>query len=265
MVSLMSDAAFRQQVRAAFDKAADSYDDAAVVQREVCARLDALSRRHPGGPPRRILDAGCGTGFGLPFLAERFPEATVLALDFAPAMLSRLPAGIALAVGGDMEHLPLRDGSVDAVWSSLALQWCHPARALAEIARILLPGGRAWLATLGPATLRELRDAFAGLDDSEHVLGFHGLSSWVTEATLAGLTPVATDRVECHATAPTLRQLLKDIKAIGAHNVGGGRRRNPLGKAAWRTLEGRYEGHRRPDGLLPATYDVILLHLERSL
>ena len=51
--------------------------------------------------------------------------------------------------------------------------------------------------------------------------------------------------------------------AIGAHAVGSGRRHAPLGKAAWRSLEARYEAHRRPDGLLPATYDLVLLHLEK--
>ncbi|MBL8446880.1 MAG: methyltransferase domain-containing protein [Zoogloeaceae bacterium] len=261
----MSEPPVRRQVRAAFDKAAGSYDAAATVQREVCRHLDALARRRPCATPHRILDAGCGTGFGLPFLRGRFPASEVLALDFAPAMLQRLPPGLALALGGDMEHLPLANASVDAVWSSLALQWCHPGRALAEATRVLRPGGQAWLATLGPATLWELREAFAGLDDAEHVLGFHDLTAWTADATQVGLAIIATEQFATPATAPNLRELLRDIKAIGAHNVGSGRRRAPLGKAAWQILEARYETHRRADGWLPATYDVILLHLEKPL
>lgn len=315
----MSDAGHRRAVRAAFERAAESYDEAARVQREVCERLDAFihppaGASAPSGPdlplsPREraggrecgpndtlpaaetgrqcdaapgtrsgagprdhesmsqtsplILDAGCGTGFGLPLLARRFPSARVLAVDFAPAMLRRLPPGPGLPLGADLECLPLRANSVDAVWSSLALQWCQPARALSELWRVLVPGGQAWLATLGPATLSELRAAFAGIDAAEHVIAFHDAAAWMAQARGARFGVTAVEQASTWATAPTLRELLRDIKAIGAHAVGGGRRRAPLGKSAWRTLEARYEAHRRPDGLLPATYDLILLHLEK--
>lgn len=264
----MTDAAHRRAVRAAFERAAETYDGAAAVQKDVCQRLDGLIERQPEAsgptrPPALILDAGCGTGFGLPLLARRFPAARLLAVDFAPAMLRRLPAGLGLALGADLECLPLRGGGVDAVWSSLALQWCRPARALAELHRVLAPGGQAWLATLGPATLGELRGAFAGIDEAAHVISFHDLATWIGHAIDTGFRVVATEQAPTWATAPTLHRLLKDIKAIGAHSVGSGRRRAPLGKAAWRSLEARYEAYRRSDGLLPATYDLILLHLEK--
>jgi malonyl-CoA O-methyltransferase len=259
----MTDPEHRRAVRAAFERAAHTYEDAAAVQREVCRRLDALLERAPPAAPALILDAGCGTGFGLPLLARRFPAARLIAADFAPAMLARMPPGLGLALGADLECLPLPAAAVDAVWSSLALQWCRPARALAELHRVLTPGGQAWLATLGPATLGELRAAFAGIDAAEHVIPFRELAEWVRHAGEAGFRVVAAEQAATWATAPTLRRLLQDIKAIGAHAVGFGRRRTPLGKAAWRTLEARYEAHRRPDGLLPATYDLILLHLEK--
>lgn len=261
----MTDPARQRDIRAAFQRAAASYDGAAVVQREVCGRLDALLARHlpSGAAPRRVLDAGCGTGFGLPLLARRFPAARLLAVDFAPAMLERLPPGLGLAVGADLECLPLPPASLDGVWSSLALQWCQPGRALREFFRVLAPGGQAWLATLGPATLRELRTAFAEVDQAEHVIAFKSLEAWAASAEEAGFRVVAREQAATWATAPSLRQLLQDIKAIGAHSVGGGRRRAPLGKDAWRRLGARYEAFRRPDGLLPATYDLILLHLEK--
>lgn len=259
----MTDFAHRQSVRAAFEGAAATYDAAAVVQREVCERLARLVGPLPH-PPSVILDAGCGTGFGLPLLAQRFPAARLLAVDFAPAMLRRLPAGLGLPLGADLECLPLADASVDAVWSSLALQWCQPARALGELYRVLAPGGQAWLTTLGPATLEELREAFAGIDSAEHVIPFHDLAAWRAYAQEAGFRVAAAEQTRTWATAPNLRELLRDIKAIGAHAVGSGRRRAPLGKAAWRALEARYETYRRPDGLLPATYDLICLHLEKQ-
>lgn len=256
----------KQRVRSAFDRAASTYDAAAVVQREICDHLLALARRHPpAGPVTRLLDAGCGTGTGAMAVTDWLAPARTLALDFAPGMLARhVGHGRAQPVCGDLEALPLADGSVDAVWSSLAVQWCNPARALREMARVLRPGGVAWLATLGPATLWELREAFCGIDDADHVIGFHSADTWRQCALQAGFQIGAVEQPATAATAGSLRRLLRDIKAIGAHQVGSGRRRTPLGKAAWRTLEQTYERHRRADGLLPATYDVILLALTRS-
>lgn len=254
-------------VRRAFDRAAPTYDGAAVVQREICHRLAELAAAFPcTAAPHRVLDAGCGTGYGLGLLAALCPEADLLALDFAPAMLTRLAANPSISgtrpICGDLESLPLASASLDAVWSSLALQWCDPAIALAEIARVLRPGGMAWLATLGPDTLCELRTAFAAIDDAEHVISFHAPARWCEAATLAGFDVCATDAPHTQALAPDLRRLLHDIKAIGAHSVGSGARA-PLSRANWQLLQHRYETHRRADGLLPATYHLVLLALRK--
>ncbi|MCB1960064.1 MAG: malonyl-[acyl-carrier protein] O-methyltransferase BioC, partial [Rhodocyclaceae bacterium] len=121
----------------------------------------------------------------------------------------------------------------------------------------------AWIATLGPATLHELRGAFAAIDRARHVIDFHDAAHWQHCAAQAGLDVLAIDHPPAAATATTLRGLLRDIKAIGADTVGDDRRRTPLGRQAWQTLQTHYERHRRADGLLPATYDVILLALEK--
>ncbi len=263
--------AHKRAVRHAFDRAAPGYDAAAAVQREVCARLAALVRlHHRGQTVRHTLDAGCGTGFGQAHLAALFPESTQFALDFAPAMLHRLRAGLpaagdTLAVCADLEHLPFATGSLDQIWSSLAVQWCDPALALAELGRCLSPGGEAWIATLGPRTLWELRTAFAAVDDDAHVLAFHPAETWTAASHAAGLTAVAVEHADAPALAPDLRSLLRDIKAIGAHTVGDARRRRPLGRHAWARLQSAYEHYRRADGQLPATYDLILLALRKPL
>jgi len=254
----------RRQVRAAFDRAARSYDGAATVQRAICADLLTLARSHPPASSDRFVDLGCGTGRGsLPTLDWLAP-AEAIAVDFAPAMLGQCdPAHWPVRLCADLQSLPLPDSTIDCAWSSLAMQWCDPARSLAELARILRPGASAWVATLGPQTLHELRDAFAGIDTARHVIGFHTADQWAGHAVASGLAVLDVQSRATAATAPQLRTLLKDIKAIGAHEVGQGRRRAPLGKSAWRMLEARYETHRRSDGLLPATYDVILLALRK--
>lgn len=256
----------KQEIRGAFDRAAPSYDAAAVVQREICHRLAEFGASFvPATHGGFVVDAGCGTGYGLKLLDQLFPHATGIALDFSPAMLSHLPdCGAKLPVCGDLEAWPLKSQSVDAIWSSLALQWCDPATALKEQARVLRPGGITLIATLGPSTLFELRNAFAEVDDEQHVIDFHPMQRWKDEALRAGFDCLATENAPSHARAVDLRSLLRDIKAIGAHSVGPERRRKPLGRAAWRTLESAYEIHRQADGMFVATYDVILLALKRT-
>ena len=138
-----------------------------------------------------------------------------------------------------------------------------PAEARAALERTA--GGVAVVATLGPRTLWELRAAFALIDGARHTIDFHSAPDWIRAAQAAALTPLAHDTLELHACAPDLRGLLQDIKRIGAATVDGGRRRQPLGRAAWARLQASYERHRRADGHLPATYDVILLALRKPL
>lgn len=259
----MTDApAPKRAVRAAFDKAADAYDAVATVQRAACDRLLTLATGR-GFAPQRILDAGCGTGYALTGLARAYPAATLFALDFAPAMLRRHPPGAALPVCADLEHLPIAAGSLDALWSSYALQWCNPRRALPELARALAPGGQLWIATLGPGTLTELRDAFRHVDNDEHVLRFQPPEVVIDAAECAGLRVLDSDRDTLHAWAPDLRSLLSDIKTLGAHQTGAPRRRAPLGKTAWARLSAAYEAHRGPAGL-PASYDTFWLVAEKT-
>ncbi|MDO9596686.1 MAG: methyltransferase domain-containing protein [Azoarcus sp.] len=261
--------AHKRAIRQAFDRAAPGYDRAAIVQRECCARLFALDAANPdpgSGPVQRLVDAGCGTGHALDTLRELFPDALPIALDFSPAMLRHACASsssAALPLCADLEHLPLQTDSIDLLWSSLAMQWCDPQIVLQETARVLAPGGRALIATLGPRTLHELRSAFAAVDDATHVIEFSTLSQWTRSASVAGLDLLAGECAELAALAPDLRTLLADIKAIGAHTVGEGRRRKALGRQAWNLLQQAYEQNRRTDGLLPATYDLVLLSLRK--
>lgn len=263
--------AHKHAVRRAFDRAAGSYDTAADVQRVACDRLKRFAAAHaPATSAQIALDAGCGTGYGLKGLAELCPSALLVALDFAPAMLreTREARGDASSVRsvllcGDLEALPFAAGSVDAVWSSLALQWCEPRLVFAELTRSLRGGGVGWIATLGPRTLWELRAAFAEVDEAEHVLQFHAAPIWQGAAADAGLECVAAGGDTVAALAPDLRALLRSIKAIGAQTVTGGRRRTTMGKAAWQRLELAYERYRREDGLLPASYDLIFLAVRK--
>ncbi len=255
----------KSRVRAAFDRAAESYDNAAAVQRRICQHLltrlpEQLSVAVAEGP-LRILDAGCGTGYALALLHERFPAAQKIALDFSPAMLQRCLLGAppgTRALAGDIEQLPLATASLDLYWSSLAVQWCDLARALAEARRVLRPGGIVALATLGPATFSELRTAFAGIDRHTHPLAFIDADQVGKLARACGLTKVDVEVRQETAYYPDFRSLLKAVKAVGANQVGSGRRTSLLGRSAFARAAEAAEAGRRAGGL-PLGYEVVVL------
>lgn len=260
------------EIRHAFDRAAATYDGAARVQAQAVERLAALlagalaANGNTLQTCRAFLDAGCGTGLGLPFLAIQAPKAQAYLLDIAPAMLATarrkgVPAALQGApppayLCGDMSALPLASASVDLVWTSLSLQWCDPYRTLAEFRRVMRPGGWLALATLGPDTFHELRTAFTAVDNARHTLDFLGPAELSLALAGAGFTLRGQHREILAAHYPTLPELLRAIKAIGASRVGPGARRSPLGKGGFDSLAAAYEAFRETPGL-PASHDVL--------
>jgi len=267
------------EVRRAFDHAAASYDAHAVLQREVCdrllERLDFMKLT-----PARVLDLGCGTGYGTVQLRARYAEADLCALDLAPAMLhaarARLPqprwtqraldrltvhrSPLTHALCADMERLPLAANSMNLVWSNLALQWAHDLEAtLKGLHQVLAPGGLLIFATFGPDTLKELRAAFAAIDDAPHVNRFIDLHDIGDMLIHAGFASPVMEMDMLTLTYADLKTLMRDLKGIGAHNAATTRPRGLFGKSAWARLEQAYESQRAA-GRLPATYEVIYGH-----
>ena len=248
------------RVRASFDRAAETYDSAAVVQRRVCDRLiDTLSTSEVS----RILDAGCGTGYGAGLLRGRWPKSTIVGIDFAPAMLAHAAPLLDRGVAGDIEHLPFPAGDFDLWWSSLTIQWCDAPRVFSEARRVLRPGGRLALSTLATDTFLELRSAFSGIDRHRHTLPFSDPEVLRSALAAAGFTDIELIRERHIVHYPELKTLLRAVKAIGAQNVGEGGRSGMLGKEAWARVQASYETFRTPEGL-PASYDVLLFTARRA-
>jgi malonyl-CoA O-methyltransferase len=259
----------KRAVRRAFERAAPGYDAAAVLHREIGSRL--LQHLDPMRvAPRVALDLGCGTGSLLEPLARRFPEATVIGLDFAHAMLmqsrERAPwwrrafatrgAGLVCA---DAERLPLAAAACDLVVSNLALQWCRPPEVFAECARALSNGGLLLFSTFGPDTLRELREAFASVDAGAHVNSFVDMHDLGDALVHAGFADPVMEMEMMTLEYESVANVARDLKSLGAVNGSPRRSRGLLGRERWERMAQRYEGFRR-DGVLPATYEVIYGH-----
>jgi len=250
-------------VRDSFSRAAASYDAAAVLQaqvrNELLDRLDLVKLE-----PEVVVDLGAGTGHATLELKRRYRGSRVVAADLAEGMLREAGRRQTLLrrfdrVGADAAALPFRDGSVDLIFSSLMLQWCpDPDAVLRECRRVLKPGGLLTFTTLGPDTLVELRRAWLAADASHpHVNTFLDMHDLGDALVRAGLAEPVMDVERCTLTYDEVRGLMRDLKAIGAHNAATDRPKGLTGKRTLGRMIEAYETFRRADGRLPATYEVV--------
>jgi malonyl-CoA O-methyltransferase len=251
------------RVRRSFDRAAKTYDDAAVLHAEVgenlLERLQLVTL-----VPRVVLDAGAGTGRGSRALRRLYPKSLVLALDSSRHMLqvaARQQSWLRpfVRVCADAEFLPLRDGSVDLIVSNLMLQWCNPDAVFAEFRRVLRPAGLLSFSAFGPDTLRELRLAWRQVDAYSHVHQFIDMHDLGDALVRNGFAAPVLDVERFTLRYLEVRNVAADLKATGAHNATAGRAKGLTTPRKFAAMQAAYETFRY-DGRLPATYEVVFAH-----
>ncbi|MEN9501837.1 MAG: malonyl-ACP O-methyltransferase BioC [Pseudomonadota bacterium] len=256
----------RRKTRLGFERAAETYDANAFLQREIgerlTERLDLIRLQ-----PQRVVDLGCGTGAITAHLQQRYPTADVISLDLALNMVrktcqhisdaGRLPLGVC----ADANALPLQSHGVDMIISNLMLQWCNDLPAtFREFTRVLRPDGLFMFATFGPDTLTELHRSWAQVDGYTHASRFPDMHDVGDALLQAGLRDPVVDVDTITLTYRDVRDLLRDLKGIGANNATYGRNRGLTGKARLQGFLQAYEHFRLADGTYPATYEVVYGH-----
>jgi malonyl-CoA O-methyltransferase len=251
-------------VRSDFAGAAESYDSAAVLAREVgtrmAARLDLVKIA-----PQRVADIGCATGDGIRELQQRYSRAQALAVDFALPMLravrqhtpflQRLSGRGPRLLNADVRALPLAANSLGLVWSNLMLHWLDdPLPALRELHRVLEVGGLLSFATLGPDTLKELRAAAEEVgagDTMRRFLDMHDLGDMLVAA---GFGDPVMDMEVITLTYPSPGAFLADQRHLGVRDALLGRQ----GWRDWRRLFAAWpqDAERR----LPASFEIVYGH-----
>ena len=264
-------------VRKRFDRAAASYADAAVVQREVGRRLlerfDVMRLA-----PTTILDVGCGPGTHTHALAARFPDASVIAIDHAPAMvacatpvarrlLARMPGfnkrQRIRGLVADMGALPLRREHAEVLWSNFALQWANDLPALfAEWSRVLKIGGAIMFTAPGPDTLIELRRALTAAGEYadrrlQRLTDLHDIGDMLVHA---GFADPVMDMEVITLEYATCAALWRDLRAQGATNAMLARPRGLLTPRRLRAVESALDGMRKPEGPIRISVEVIYGH-----
>lgn len=247
------DAAIRQ----GFSRASATYDDHAVLQRAVVEAMAEMLSPYLK-PSARVLDAGCGTGY----FAAVAPQSDIIQMDSAFGMTQTAARNGHPTFCADIRALPFADASFDGYVSSFCLQWVDPlADALSECKRVLKPEGIAFFSTLGPRTLRELRQAFGKAGFATHVHDFppsHRLDEAIERNGLR-LMLFKQELRTLHFENPAT--LLRHLKGLGATYKGSGG-----------GLHGRHYLQRLEDALrrewseeIPASFEIFYYLAEKCV
>lgn len=261
----------KKAMKRSFEKAAQTYDSANFLHKEIADRL--LSRMdYVKIRPEKIIDLGCRTGYASNQLAGHYKNSSIIAIDIAHAMtvktrgervwwkrhLPILDNNPVRVVCADIEQLPIADNSIDLAWSNLTLHWYDLNKSIASIHRALKVEGLFTFTTLGPDTLKELRQAF-GDDDYVHVNQFVDMHDIGDTLVHAGFADPVMDMEILTITFDSLSTIVSDLKALGVNNKLNGRSRGLFSSAKWKRVEENYESCRK-DGKLPVTIEVIYGH-----
>ncbi|MCM8595321.1 malonyl-ACP O-methyltransferase BioC [Accumulibacter sp.] len=261
----------QRQLRRNFARAASSYDEAAVLQREIGRRmLERLD--YVRLTPQRVLDLGCGTGASINALHERYPKAALIGVDLSESMLrvgqaqgSRLRWLLPFLGGGktplivaDATALPLSARSFGLVWSNLMLHWLDdPLRAFREMHRLLEVEGLLMFSTFGPDTLKELRASFG--DGHAHTQRFTDMHDYGDMLVACGFADPVMDAEVVTMSYASLDDLLADLRRTGSGCAMRARRHGLTGRSLWAEARAAYRQLAR-DGRLPATFEVVYGH-----
>lgn len=241
------------KIAQSFGSASESYD--------ISARLQRFSGKHlmPWLPNRNdltVLDLGSGTGFFTDLLASSYQQ--VIGLDLSKGMLRFAKENRNKDITwleADVHKIPLKDESVDFIYSNLVIQWCDPLDlAITEMLRVLKPGGLIIFTTLVDGTLHELKSSWRQVDDDQHVIDFKA------ESELNKLFNSENSSVLEHKCQDIVLEyqnvihLARELKGLGANHLPEKRNRGLSGKDKWFAMTEHYQDFLEPSGIYPATY-----------
>lgn len=259
----------QRRIRHDFSLHAHEYDTHAQLQQSVL--FNALRKLEPAfARDMLLLDAGCGTGYLMELLRHSELPFSVASCDMALGMCrqaSERPSDIHknLVTCGDITALPYADHCCDMAVSSLTLQWVNDLPlCFSEIHRVLKPGGQAVITTFGPMTLQELRASFAKVDDMPHVSHFSDDKALQQVAEQAGFVVenLSTEFRTQHYAG--VRELMHNIRAIGANNKDQNRRKSLTGRKRFMAMEQAYRDAYETARGIPASWEILYLALRKE-
>lgn len=262
---------FKRNISRDFDKAANSYDEHAIIQRKAADYLFSTIKNEISNHTL-TLDAGCGTGYFHELLRKNKIYCPLLQTDIAYNMCRKSaeyasPAqyGGVYTFASDIEKLPLSPQSIDIAFSSLTLQWTDLEMVLSQLNNALKHNGKVAIATIGEGTLFELKQASLIGKKSLSINDDFKNEKEIKELFIKhGFKNITTQTQTIKMEHDNLKNLLTSIKGVGA--IYKGKRNNKyLGKDYFRQVEQNYREKFTHNTKLVASWNVVYIVAENNL
>jgi len=263
----MTDQFDKKKISQHFSISAPNYDSASVVQRQAADDLLQMAGELVSAP-ERIIDIGCGTGYASNKLKRIFSDSFLISLDLAEGMLRQAKINFAddnsfNGLRGDVEFLPVKNHSVDLIFTNATLQLCNQIeQTLTEIHQALKPGGAFLGTTFGPATLNQIYQSWEIVEPDnidEHRFSFNSAAYWKTIFS-SGEWVNPTIDVKTHTQYyPTAMEALKSIRMAGVKNSLSARKNSLTGRKTFFKFVDELEKKRESQGI-PLTYEIIFIN-----
>ena len=228
------------QVQKNFGQSAATYDDYAIVQKEM-AKVLLAKIKSTGRCFQTILEIGCGTGFFTELLAREYPKALITVLDIAPEMIDLAKEKLSsfsnisyLIADGEKLQIgeeSLGASSFDLIVSNVVFQWfTNYAKAFTQYYVLLNTSGYLIFSTLGAGTFKELYSCLnnssrgktqqesscrEGHPNKEPFIESKCLQEYLIRT---GFKFVGVEEVTKREYFNSCREFLRAIKKIGANN-----------------------------------------------
>lgn len=260
----------KRQVQRNFDHSAITYDQYAMIQKEIATEL-MVNIKSTGRRFKNILEVGCGTGFLTELLAREYPQAHILALDIAPEMIKVAQAKLGhfhqiTYLAADGENLQLGEtGHFDLIVSNLVFQWFAAyGQPFARYSQALQTGGDFLFSTLGEGTFLELYACLAQLTWPEvdrqplcNPAPFISKEHLKAVMEQVGFQEIKVIEYTKQEYFPSSRAFLHALKKTGAHSYLTGRLGSKgVGPGIFKVIN-QYDSRFQTNNGVPATYHCL--------
>jgi len=216
----------KEIIKKNFSRCASYYDRYSTIQ-NLCAL--GLIEKIEEGVFDRILDVGCGTGNYTKLLRERFPGASIKAIDISPAMIEtardKLKNDVIEFITGDGEAIDFKE-CFDLISSNASFQWFENLEeTLSRYKRLLDKNGVILFSTFGPLTFYELEESLKELSGGDIAISSGNFfeKNRIEEMLRHLFRKIEVEQKLYKEGHSSLSELLEKIKYTGARGNGVGK------------------------------------------